>query len=108
MSTDKTRKKRSDDVQAEHSLESTLNLEREIERVLVPVEAGSEFKESLRNQLFAVMRDRADLEVLKASENRRRIVILGATLASLVPLCGVTAYLVRSRVAGKLQSATSQ
>jgi hypothetical protein len=87
--------------------ESLMVLAEDIESVLVPVQPAREFKESLRDQLLALMRDRVALSIAGPSESRRRALILGATLGSLVPLCGAAAYLLRSRFAGKPQHAAS-
>ena len=87
--------------------ESLMRLAEDVERVLVPVQPAPEFKEGLRDQLLALMRESVALSVAGPSESRRRALILGATLGSLVPLCGVAAYLLRSRWVGKPQHAAS-
>jgi hypothetical protein len=87
--------------------ESLMGLAEDIERVLVPVQPSREFKKGLRNHLLAVMGDSVGLRVARPSETRRRALILGATLGSLVPLCGVAAYVLRSRWVGKPQRAAS-
>ena len=87
--------------------ESLMGLAEDIEIVLVPVQPAREFKEGLGDQLLALMRDSVALSIAGPSESRRRALILGATLASLIPLCGAAVYLLRSRFAGGPQHAAS-
>ncbi len=87
--------------------ESLMVLAEDIERVLVPVQPAPEFRKGLRNHLLAVMGDSVGVRVARPSETRRRVLIVGATLGSLVPLCGVAAYLLRSRWVGNPQQAAS-
>ena len=89
------------------TLESLLNLAREIKRLLVPVEPSLGFREGLYKQLSAVVRQRRAWRVTQPSENRRWVFILVATLGSLVPLLGLVAYLLRSRLTDKPQRAAS-
>jgi len=89
------------------TLESLLNLAREIKRLLVPVEPSLGFREGLYKQLSAVVRQRAALRVTPLPANRRWAFSLVAILGSLLPLLGIIAYLLRSRLTRKPQHGAS-
>ncbi|TKJ29197.1 MAG: hypothetical protein CEE40_09155 [Chloroflexi bacterium B3_Chlor] len=90
------------------TLESLVRLGEEARNVIAPVRPGAEFRQHLRDELLGVVRQRPTLVVASGSDNRRWAYIVGATLGSLVPLFGVVAYLLRSRLTGKPQHAPSQ
>jgi hypothetical protein len=73
-----------------------------------PVRPTEAFRRQLRDNLLAVMCRKTDLQVLAPVEGRRWALIVGATVGSLVSICGVAAYLVRSRLMEKPQHAASQ
>ncbi len=89
------------------TLESLIALAEEVDSVLVPVEPGQEFRTGLRDRLLGIVRQRPAGEVIQPSEKRRWALIIGATLGSLLPVLGVVAYLLRSRLTGKPQHAPS-
>jgi hypothetical protein len=66
------------------------------------------FRRRLHDDLLSMMRRGPALQVAAPPERRRWVLIAGATVGSLVPICGVAAYLVRSRLMDKPQHAVSQ
>jgi hypothetical protein len=77
----------------------------EILELYPPVHPGPGFRQQLHDGLMERMRHRLTLRVAEPAERRRWALIAGATLGSLVPLLGVAAYYVRSRLTGKAQHA---
>ena len=73
-----------------------------------PVRPTEKFKRQLHDDLLALMRRGPALQVAAPVERRRWALIVGATVGSLVSICGVAAYLVRSRLMEKPQHAASQ
>ncbi len=73
-----------------------------------PVQPRAAFRRQLHDDLLAMMRRGSTLQIATPPERRRWVLIAGATVGSLVPICGVAAYLVRSRMMDKPQHAASQ
>jgi hypothetical protein len=73
-----------------------------------PVHSTAAFRRQLHDNLLAIMRRGPTLQIAAPPERRRWVLIAGATVGSLVPICGVAAYLVRSRLMAKPQHAASQ
>jgi hypothetical protein len=86
-----------------HSLS---DLAEEVTVVFPRVQPRPGLKEGLHDDLLSTMRNRGTLKVVSPWERRRWFFIAGATVGSLIPLCGVLAYFVCSRVIGKLRPAT--
>jgi len=80
-------------------------LAEEIGGLFPPVQPRAASRRRLHDDLVAMMRRRLTLRVAEPAERRRWALIAGATLGSLVPLLGVAAYYVRSRLTGKTQHA---
>lgn len=89
------------------ALESLARLGEELTNVVAPVRPRAEYSHWLRDELVAVVRERPALTIAPGPENRRRALIVGATVGSLLPLFGIAAYLLRSRLASKPQHAAS-
>lgn len=79
----------------------------EVEGAFVPVQPRPAFREHLGDGLQQTMRHKANLRVAQPGGRRRWALIAGATVGSLIPLCGVAAYLLRSRLVEKPQHAVS-
>ena len=86
---------------------SLTQLAEEVTVVFPPVQPRPVLRDGLHEDLVETMRNRATLRVVSSSERRRWAFILGATVGSLLPLCGVLAYFVYSRLMGKPRPATS-
>jgi hypothetical protein len=84
-----------------------LSLAEEISGVLIPVESRSSFRDSLGDELSAVVCQRREWGVIQLSEDGRWAFILGATLVSLIPLLGLVLYLLRWRLMSRAQHAAS-
>jgi hypothetical protein len=91
--------------EADHSL---AELAEEVTVVFPRVQPRPVLREGLHDDLLSAMRSRGTLRVVSPWERRRWLFIAGATVGSLVPLCGVLAYFVCSRLMGKLRPAASQ
>jgi hypothetical protein len=87
---------------------SLSELAEEVTVVFPRVEPRPVLREGLHDDLLSTMRNRGTLRVVSPWERRRWLFIVGATVGSLVPLCGVLAYFLCSRLMGKLRPATSQ
>ncbi len=97
----------SESPQDKEALQSLQRLAEELTHALPPTRPRQEFRRRLREELVAVVRERPGLIIASGPESRRRIWLVGATLGSLLPLFGVLAYLLRSRLTGKPQHAAS-
>ena len=86
--------------------QSLVQLAEELTGLFPPVQPGKAFRRQLHNDLLATMHQRATMQIAFPRKHRRWALIAGATVGSLVPLCGVAAYLVRSRLMSKAQHAT--
>ena len=83
-------------------------LAEEIVGLFPPVQPRAALRRQLHDDLLAMMRRGPTLQIAAPPERRRWVLIAGATVGSLVPICGVAAYLVRSRLMAKPQHASSQ
>ena len=72
-----------------------------------PVRPSPAFRQRLHDDLLAMMRRGPALQVAAPPARRRWALIAGATVGSLVSICGVVAYLVRLRLLDKPQHAVS-
>lgn len=79
----------------------------EIVGLYPPVHPELVFRQQLYDGLVETMGHRSKLHIAEPAERRRWALIAGATLGSLVPLLGVAAYYVRSRLTGRAQHAVS-
>jgi len=96
--------KRSANLPAEEETNGSLvRLSGEVEGAFAPVQPRPAFKEHLSDGLQQTMRHKANLRVAEPGRHRSWILIAGATIGSLIPLLGVVAYLLRSRLVGKLR-----
>jgi hypothetical protein len=84
-----------------------VKLAEELSGAFPPVQPELVFRQRLHDDLLATMRLRETMRIAFPKEQRRWALIAGATVGSLVPIAGVAAYLVRSRLAGRPQHATS-
>jgi hypothetical protein len=82
---------------------SLVRLSGEVEGAFAPVQPRPAFKECLGDGLQQTMRHKTSLRVVQPGRRRRWALIAGATVGSLIPLCGVAAYVLRSRLVGKPQ-----
>ena len=73
-----------------------------------PVRPRAAFRRRLHDDLLGLMRREPALQVAAPAERRRWVLIAGAAVGSLVPICGVAAYLVHSRLTNRPQHAVSQ
>jgi hypothetical protein len=95
-------------VREEEEIEGSLaRFSGEIDGVFAPVQPRPAFRECLGDGLRETIRHKADLRIAQPRDRRRWAFIAGATVGSLVPLCGVAAYLLRSRLVNKPQHAVS-
>jgi hypothetical protein len=78
----------------------------EVEVAFAPVQARPAFREYLGDGLQQTMRHKRSLRVVQPGRRHLWALIAGATLGSLISLCGVAAYVLRSRLVGKPQHAT--
>lgn len=97
----------SESPQDKEAIESLQRLAEELTHALPPTRPRPEFRQRLGDELVAVVRERPALSIASGPENRRRVWLVGATLGSLLPLFGVLAYLLRSRLTSKPQHAAS-
>jgi hypothetical protein len=105
----KSSKKRAKEAAAQEQTDPSLTqLAEEVNVVFPPVQPRPVLRDGLHEDLMGTMRNRATLRVVSTSERRRWAFIVGATVGSILPLCGLLAYLVYSRLMGKLRPATSQ
>jgi hypothetical protein len=105
----KSSKKQVKEAAAQEPTDPSLKqLAEEVTVVFPPVQPRTVLRDGLHEDLLGTMRNRATLRVASTSERRRWAFILGATVGSILPLCGVLAYLVYSRLMGKVRPATSQ
>lgn len=95
----------SESPQDEEAIESLLQLVEELTNAIEPAQPRAEFREWLGDELVAVVRERPALTIDLRTENRRRALLLGASVGLLVPLLGVVAYLLRIRLGGRPQHA---
>jgi hypothetical protein len=86
---------------------SLARLSGEVEGAFAPVQLRPVFREHLGDGLQQTMRHKATLRVAQPGGRRRWALIAGAAVGSLIPLCGVAAYLLRSRLVGRPQQAMS-
>jgi hypothetical protein len=96
------------DLPAEEEIEGSLvRFSGEVEGAFARVQPRPAFREHLADGLQQTMRHKANLRVAQPGGHRRWALIAGATVGSLIPLCGVAAYLLRSRLVEKPQHAVS-
>jgi hypothetical protein len=85
---------------------SLTRLSGEVEGAFEPVQPRAAFKEHLADGLQQTMRHKANLRVAEPGHHHSWILVAGATIGSLIPLLGLVAYLLRSRLVGKPRQAT--
>jgi hypothetical protein len=93
--------------QDREAIESLLRLAEELTNAIAPARPRAEFRQRFGDELVAVVRDRPPVTIAPGPANRRRALLVGATVGSLLPLFGVVAYLLMSRLTSKPQHAAS-
>jgi hypothetical protein len=96
-----------DSADGAHSDQVLAELAAELAGVFAPVQPELSFRQRLHDGLLGTMRRRDTMRIAFPRERRRWALIAGATVGSLVPIAGVAAYIVRSRLTGGPQHATS-
>ncbi|NIN68541.1 MAG: hypothetical protein GTO63_28320 [Anaerolineae bacterium] len=91
--------------QDEKARESLLQLVEELTKAIGPAQPRPEFREWLGDELVTVVRERPELTIDLRTENRRRALLLGASVGLFLPLLGVVAYLLRIRLGSRPQHA---